>query len=63
MVRVPCKTEGACRAYGKSAARQGSGPKHLDFSLHGCNSAPQNHAVLASLPHLLATIPISPTDS
>ncbi|GMR00525.1 MAG: hypothetical protein BMS9Abin18_1382 [Zetaproteobacteria bacterium] len=27
------------------------------------NYAPQNHAIFASLPHLLTTIPLSPTDS
>ncbi len=54
---------GACRTYGKSTARQGSGPKYPDFPLHGYHHAPQNHAILTSLPHLLATIPLSPTGS
>jgi len=40
-----------------------SDPKQPDLSLHSYHYAPQNHVILASLPHLLATIPLSPTDS
>ncbi len=40
-----------------------SGPKYPDLSLHSYHYVPQNHAILASLPHLLATIALSPTDS
>jgi len=40
-----------------------SGPKRPDFSLHSHHYGPQNHAILASLPLLLAAIPLSPTDS
>jgi len=40
-----------------------SGPKQPGFSLHSYHYAPQNHAILASRPRLLATIHISPTGS
>jgi len=40
-----------------------SGPKPPDFSLHSHHYAPQNHAILTSLPYLLATIPLSPPGS
>jgi len=40
-----------------------NGPKEPDFSLHSYHYAPQNHTLLTSLPHLLATITLSPTDS
>jgi len=40
-----------------------SGPKYSNLSLHSHHYVPQNHAILTSLPHLLATITLSPTDS
>jgi len=40
-----------------------NGPKYPDLSLHSYHYAPQNHAIFDSLPHLLATITLSPTDS
>jgi len=40
-----------------------SGPKCPDLSLHSYHYVPQNHAILTSLPHLLATITLSPTGS
>jgi len=42
--------------------RDGS-PKYPDLSLHGYRHAPQNHAIFDTPPHLLATIPQSPTAS
>lgn len=47
----------------QSCGGRDSGPKHPDFSLRSYHYAPQNHAILAPLPYLLATIPLSPTDS
>jgi len=49
-----------CRTDGKSTARQGSGPKHPDLSLHSHHYVPQYHAIFASLSRLLATTPLSP---
>jgi len=40
-----------------------SGPKCPDLSLHSTRYTPLNHAILASLPCLLATITLSPTGS
>jgi hypothetical protein len=39
------------------------GPKNPVFSLHSYHYAPQIRSFLTSLPHLLATITLSPTDS
>jgi len=58
-----CKDQGACCAYDEPTARQGNGPKYPDLSLNSYHYVPQNHAILTSLPHLLATIPLSPTGS
>ena len=40
-----------------------NGQKHPDLSLHSYHFVPQNHAIFDSLPHLLATITLSPTAS
>jgi len=40
-----------------------SGPKYPDFSLHSYHYAPQNYVIFSLLPHLLATIILSPTGS
>ena len=40
-----------------------NGHKHPDLSLHSYHYVPQNHAIFDSLPHLLATITLSPTAS
>jgi len=40
-----------------------NGPKYPDLSLQSYHYAPQNHAIFNTFPHLLATIPLSPTDS
>jgi len=40
-----------------------SGPETSVFSLYNYHYAPQIRSLLASLPHLLATIPLSPTNS
>ena len=40
-----------------------SGQKHPNSSLHNHHYAPQNYIIFASLPRLLATIPLSPAGS
>jgi len=40
-----------------------SGSKISVFSLHSYHYAPQTRSFLSSRPHLLATIPLSPTGS
>ena len=40
-----------------------NGQKHPDLSLHSYHYVPQNYAIFDPLPHLLATITLSPTAS